>query len=31
MERLRDFTHSGALWVRSMDTLEEMRDNRAGR
>ena len=25
MERLRDFTHSGALWVRSMDTLEEMR------
>ena len=24
MERLRDFTHSGALWVRSIDTLLEM-------
>jgi hypothetical protein len=25
LERLRDFVHSGLLWVRSLDTLEEMR------
>jgi len=25
MERLRDFTHNGMLWIRSLDTLEEMR------
>lgn len=24
MERLRDFTHSGHLWIRSIDTLNEM-------
>lgn len=24
MERLRDFTHSGHLWIRSLDTLNEM-------